>query len=605
MALKKQTHNWPQRFIFLGIVACILISIFTRFVGLTKFPPSLYWEEAALGYDAYSILQTARDHHGHFLPLVAFESFGDYKPSFYFYSLVPSIAVFGLTDFAVRFPSAVSGVVIVVLLGLLAKEIGEATVKKKQGLPLFFPQLLQLFTMFIAAVNPWAIQFSRGGWEVNEATMLLTLGMYLTLLVRKKLLSEKMLTPQQILPVLMLSVVSTALSLYTYHATRVVAPVLLGFFWLDIVVELWNQGTNTINGVTTFIKKKLGIIILAGCIFTALISPVLISLKSSQTQQRFAETSLFADGRQVTLSNRLIELSNPKWLGKIVYHRYVISAQMITENYLKHFSLSFLFLTGDINPRHSTQFVGLFYTGEIVLLFAGIIFLIRYRNSVMYLVLAWLFVGILPAALTTATPHALRILPSMPAWLLLLGLGGFQVSFWAYGLLNSMLMRTTIPQKDTLLKILVLSAFMVFYGWQFVSYWRFYSLIYPRQYASEWQFGYKEMVTSLQNDRLQFPDLPVQITREYGRPAMYYWFYSKTNPKDVQAENAKAPKDQGEYLKFQNVSFVDQVQFSEKSLIASSKKAYTEVLQTHSNTKILNEISDPSGKIVWVLYVIE
>ena len=43
----------------------LLLAIFLRFFNLSNNPPSLYWEEAALGYDAYSILKTGKDFHGH------------------------------------------------------------------------------------------------------------------------------------------------------------------------------------------------------------------------------------------------------------------------------------------------------------------------------------------------------------------------------------------------------------------------------------------------------------------------------------------------------------------------------------------------------------
>ncbi|MFH2061503.1 MAG: phospholipid carrier-dependent glycosyltransferase, partial [Candidatus Beckwithbacteria bacterium] len=106
--------------IFLGLI--VFLAIFLRFVNLGSNPPSLYWEEAALGYDAYSILKTGKDFHGNPWPLVAFESFGDYKPSLYFYTTVPFIALFDLTPLAVRFPSALFGSLTVLLVFLFAKQ---------------------------------------------------------------------------------------------------------------------------------------------------------------------------------------------------------------------------------------------------------------------------------------------------------------------------------------------------------------------------------------------------------------------------------------------------------------------------------------------------
>ncbi|MCC6711150.1 MAG: hypothetical protein IT416_02235, partial [Candidatus Pacebacteria bacterium] len=81
--------------------------------------------------------------------------------------------------------------------------------------------------------------------------------------------------------------------------------------------------------------------------------------------------------------------------------------------------------------------------------------------------------------------------------------------------------------------------------------------VYPKLYGHEWQVGYQQMVeavTKLQRDN---PDLPVYITRERGRPAMYYWFYTKTDPEEVQFANQVVKKDQAEFLEFKNIKFIN------------------------------------------------
>ena len=102
------------------IIVVVILAAVLRFYRLGENPPGLYWEEAAIGYDAYSILKTGKDFHGNAWPLVAFESFGDWKPSLYFYAAVPSVAVFGLTPLAVRLPSALFGTLTVI--GLLVSQ---------------------------------------------------------------------------------------------------------------------------------------------------------------------------------------------------------------------------------------------------------------------------------------------------------------------------------------------------------------------------------------------------------------------------------------------------------------------------------------------------
>ena len=94
------------------LIVIIILAAILRFWKLGENPPALYWDEASLGYNAYSILKTARDEHGEFMPLSRFIAFGDYKPSGYIYASVPFIALFGLNEFSIRFASALAGTII-------------------------------------------------------------------------------------------------------------------------------------------------------------------------------------------------------------------------------------------------------------------------------------------------------------------------------------------------------------------------------------------------------------------------------------------------------------------------------------------------------------
>jgi 4-amino-4-deoxy-L-arabinose transferase-like glycosyltransferase len=102
------------------IFSLIILAFLLRFFYLEKIPNGLYSDEAAYGYNAYSILLTGKDEYGNFLP-VAFKSFGDYKAPLYIYYLVPFVAVFGLNIFSLRLSSAILGVAMVILVFILTK----------------------------------------------------------------------------------------------------------------------------------------------------------------------------------------------------------------------------------------------------------------------------------------------------------------------------------------------------------------------------------------------------------------------------------------------------------------------------------------------------
>jgi len=93
-------RNW------LALVFILLLAAILRFWGLGSNPPALSWDEAAWGYNAYSLGIDGRDEFGRFLPLAYLESFGDFKPPLYAYLTILPVKLFGLNEFATRFASA-------------------------------------------------------------------------------------------------------------------------------------------------------------------------------------------------------------------------------------------------------------------------------------------------------------------------------------------------------------------------------------------------------------------------------------------------------------------------------------------------------------------
>ena len=193
-----KTKNLHLKFLLAGIV---LLAFILRFYNLETNPPGLYWDEVSNGYNAYSVLKTAKDEYGVFLPTV-FRSYDDYKPPVYVYSIVPSIVIFGLNEFAVRFPSAIAGVLTVFLTYLIS-------------LKLFKKAKVALFASFFLAISPWHIQFSRGGFEANFMIFLTILGLYLFLQSKEKFY------------LLLLSAIVFGLAFNTYQGAKVWVPIFL------------------------------------------------------------------------------------------------------------------------------------------------------------------------------------------------------------------------------------------------------------------------------------------------------------------------------------------------------------------------------------------
>src|ERR1035437_741815 len=114
----KKFLNWKLFLLLIVLLAGIL-----RFYQLGVNPPSLTWDEAAWGYNAYSLGVNGKDEFGRFLPYDYLESFGDFKPPMYAYLDIIPVKIFGLNEFSTRFPSALFGTLTVLFTFFLVKRI--------------------------------------------------------------------------------------------------------------------------------------------------------------------------------------------------------------------------------------------------------------------------------------------------------------------------------------------------------------------------------------------------------------------------------------------------------------------------------------------------
>ncbi len=69
------------------LLAIVILATVLRIWGIGQYPVGLNADEAAIGYNAYSLLQTGKDEYGKSFPL-SIRSFDDYKPPLYAYLTV-------------------------------------------------------------------------------------------------------------------------------------------------------------------------------------------------------------------------------------------------------------------------------------------------------------------------------------------------------------------------------------------------------------------------------------------------------------------------------------------------------------------------------------
>ncbi|MEK7565580.1 MAG: glycosyltransferase family 39 protein [Patescibacteria group bacterium] len=450
------------------LVLIIFLAFTLRVFKLGEVPSSLYWDEASLGYNAYSISQTLRDEHGEFLPVTRFIAFGDYKPVGYIYAAAASIKLFGLSEFSIRFPSALAGTLLILITYFLAKE-------------LFRNPNLALIASALVAISPWSLQMSRGAFEANLATLFSGTGILFFIKgVKNKSLSSYVLASLFLI-----------LSMYTFNSHRVFVPLIIGALSIVFIKEIFNQ-------------KKRYILFLISCFLFLL--PLIPYFLNRESRLRFEEVSWTKDLAPIEESNQRIALDSNNLFSKIIHNRRVSYTLQFLKHYSDHFRPDFLFYKGDVNLRLGTGGIGEMYWVELPFFLAGLYFLIKKRDKFSAFIFAWLLLAPIPAAMARETPHALRFLNVLPIPQIITAYGIFK-------LLNFKLLYLPLA-----------IIYLVFFGFYLHDYY----VNYPVRSEMNWQSGYKEMVRHVASVEQNYPC--VNITQYYGRPYIYFLLYNQYPP---------------------------------------------------------------------------
>lgn len=467
------------------ILLILTLSAVLRLYKLGDIPISLNWDEVSNGYNAYSILKTAKDEYGNFLPL-SNRSFDDYKPPLYMYLAVPSIAVFGLNEFAYRFPSAFIGSATSILIYFLTLRV---TRSKKTS----------LLSVLFFAISPWSLHFSRVGFEANIA-LFFTLGAFTSLLyslngdqagLKKKLL-------------LILSAIFFGFSFYSYHSARLFIPIML-----LITLVIYNRQCFKL-------EKKT---IVSFFLFIAIITTPLFLTSYNTIAKRLAATSQKARIEDIDKSVGLIvedKVFNQQF-PQVIHNRRVVIAISTFQKYLSHLDINFLFTTGDDNLRHHIKNHGLLYIFQLPLILGGIYVSLKNRSKEGTFLLSWLLVSPLPSAFGDAFPHAIRSFSMVVPLIIFSALG------------MNRLIHKVIYQK-------VVSTFFVIVVFAFIlNFTHNYFIHYPKEDSAWWQYGYKEAV--IESSKLSRQYNRIIIDSSIEQAYIFWLFYTKRDPLNYQSQD--------------------------------------------------------------------
>ena len=530
------------------ILAILILAFALRFWKLDTYP-ALNADEASIGYDAYSLIQTGRDQHGNSWP-IHFQSFNDYKPGGYVYMVLSFVKLFGLNEWSVRIPSAFLGVLSVYVLYLLVLEL-----KIKN------PEIAAGFL----AISPWHLHFSRGGWEVNVATFFILVGVYLFL---KFVNSNKWFY-------LSLSFLAFVFSLYTYHSARLITP-LLGL------------GLVLIYRIDFFKKENLKTIILNSLFLILLVIPLARDMIKPEISSRASGVGILADAGPL---NRVNEQRGQHdnfegLVSKTVHNKYINYGLAFLNNYTKHFHGLFLFLSGDDIQRNKVPETGQMYLFDLVFVLIGLWLIVKEFNNKPYqLVGYWLLISPIAAALTFQSPHALRA-QNMVIPLVIISSIGFTYIL-------------SLFPKFSIWHI----AFIFLIIWQFARYQHMYWVHMAKEYPFSSQYGLHELVDYL-NSGVGDQYKNYIVTDRYDQPYILVLFYgastnpSKYDPKTFQGDHKLTPRDQygfstvrgfGKYVFTSIRKWEETRQMYKNSLVAGTDE------EIYPSTNVVKEIYGSNG----------
>ncbi len=484
-----------KKLLFILLFFIVAFASVLRLWQLGSVPPSPDWDEVALGYDAYSLIHTGRDEFGNFLPVVL-RSFDDYKPALYAYLSIPAVLVFDLSTFAVRLPSAIFGIISVIAIFFLVRELFE---KNKNR------DLIAVVTSFIFAVSPWSIQFSRVGFESNVGV---AFNILCALFFVKGLKKPWMLS---------VSAIFAALGPYVYQSERVFSPLLV--FILAAVFA---------RNLVKLPKKYLFLALAVGIIVIFPMAHNLLTDKSALLRVR--GTSFFSYQTELLSDDiRRLELdrTNGNLIGEFFDNRRIVYAKTVAAGYLSHFDLNWLFIRGDIS-RHHAPFMGLIYLFELPFILIGIYILLfgNFKVQTKLLIFLWFLAAPIPASITTGVPHAVRTLNFLPTWQI----------FSSLGLITAFIGISNLTVKFSKLKlkylIFALSGFIFIYN--FLYYMNQYFVQQNYYFSQEWQYGYEQAVDYVKEHGAEYDHIVISDTNPMDKSYMFFLFYLKYPPEDYQ-----------------------------------------------------------------------
>lgn len=541
------------------LLAIFLIAFLVRFLNIANFPPALNWDEISHGYSSYSILKSGADEWGQSFPLANFRAYGDYPTTLYLYLVMPFIWLGGLNELTVRLPSVIFGAGLTVAVYLLGQQ-------------LFKSRKISLLAASLVILVPWGILTSRQVLQATPAATLFVLGIAFFL----KRPTTKLI--YQLIGTLLLG-----LSAYSYHNTRILAPLIFG----GLLIYQWPIIKQYRRGLIT-------VVLLA----VVLLGPIIPILISSQGSARANWVAILDQGaiNQINEQRGTSQLPSP--LDRLVHNKVSYFLAISTQNYIGYFSPQFLAIDGGTHYQFSIPGWGLMSPIDAIGFYLGLVYLLIILNPFTHSRIPkklisrrgalWLMLGLLlaplPAAITRDPYQVVRGQLMLPFIILTAALG----LYWAWSWLRAKVNNLAFVGLG-----LVLGVYLFFS----ISYLYQLFIIYPKTYSFAWQYGYKQAINYVVTHQDKYTE--VYFSKKYGEPHEYLLFFTSYNPLTYRNDPNLIRYQKSNWFwvdRFDKYHFINDWEFIEKTSATTNSLLITSPNNYPTSARFLERINFLDGQ---------
>ena len=466
------------------MILIFLLAAFLRFYQIGKNPVSLYWDEAAIALDAYSLSETGKDMNNMSIWQPVFGSYGDFKAPVLIILSSLSVRLFGMNAFALRLPIAIISLFSMLIVYFLVEELlsFDKDLKKKY-------QLLPLLTFFILAISPWPVHFARIAFESSLSVFFLLLSLWFFI---KGIRGKNYW--------IILSVIPGVLAPYSYYSLRVIVPLFVFFLIIIFLKKMW--------------PKKILSLMLAIVLFIFATIPIIQSPYYARSQDyRLNNNNLIHMQKVIEDSSQYLERYQSNQVAKLVYHRYIFLGRDFLKNFLSHFSLDFLFISGDLNLRQHSGYWGEFFPVLLPAYVLGLYLLAKnLKSKTSQFLLVFLLLSPIPASMVYEVPHASRAIYLFVPFSIIIA--------WGLVEIFNCLSKIKNPVSKKLLSVAVIMIILL----NAVFYYVDYFIDYPKRSSASWLYQYNQVAAYIKEHYQEYRTITIDERYWFPRIFIYYQF---------------------------------------------------------------------------------